>query len=100
MLVAAQFVAGAAWGAALASALAAALALGRTGREGLLTGALFSLLAVATFLRIGVVATEFNQAPIFKQIQDWLPMVAWSLAGALLVILVVARRPTQRITIR
>jgi hypothetical protein len=100
MLVAAQFVAGASWGAALASALAAALALGRTGREGLVSGALFSLLAVATFLRIGVVATEFNQVPMFKQFQDWLPMLAWSLAGALLVILVVARHPTHRISIR
>ncbi|MGB8434920.1 MAG: hypothetical protein WCE38_11715, partial [Burkholderiales bacterium] len=55
-----------------------------------------SLLAVTTFLRIGAVATEFNQEPIFKQIQDWLPMLAWSLAGALLVTLVVARRPVRR----
>ncbi len=94
-LVAAQFVAGAAWGAVLAAALAAAIALGHTGREGLLTGALFSLLAVATFLRIGVVATELNQDPLFAQIQAWLPMLAWSLAAALLVALVIARRPAR-----
>lgn len=95
MLVAAQFVAGAAWGSVLAAALAAALALGRTGREGLLTGALFSLLAIATFLRIGVVATQLNQVPFFKAVQAWLPMLAWSLAAALLVVLVVARRPAR-----
>ncbi|MBK7659532.1 MAG: MFS transporter [Betaproteobacteria bacterium] len=39
LLVTAQFVAGAGWGIAISSAAAAALAMGRTGREGFVSGA-------------------------------------------------------------
>src|ERR1035438_498226 len=44
-LIAAQFVAGAAWGCMLMSAISAALAIGDSGAEGKVTGLVFSALA-------------------------------------------------------
>lgn len=88
----AQFIAGGAWGCVMMSAVTAALALGNTegksGNEGSVTGALFSLLAVAAFARMMIVWTELNKAPTFAAVQLWLPVVAWSLAGGLLLVIV------------
>jgi len=55
-VVAAQLVAGAAWGCILMSAFTAAAALGHTGAEGKTTGILFSALALATFARMATTA--------------------------------------------
>ena len=88
-LVALQFVAGAGWGCVLMSAVSAAIALGHTGREGQLTGGLFSLLAVAAFARIAMVAAELNKDPQYAAILAWMPVAAWAAGGLLL--LVVAR---------
>ena len=52
VLMAAQFVTGGAWGVLMMSAFTAALLIGRTGREGLVTGSMFSLLALAAFVRM------------------------------------------------
>jgi hypothetical protein len=82
-LVAAQFVAGAAWGCVMMSAISAALAMGRTGREGFVTGALWSLLAVATFTRIAIVIAQLPQQPDFKPLLAWAPVVLWLAAGSL-----------------
>jgi MFS family permease len=83
-----QFVAGAAWGAILMSALAAAIAIGRTGREGAATGGLFSLLAVATFARMAIVATQVNNAPGgYPHMLAWLPVAMWGTAGVVLMAL-------------
>ena len=57
LLVAAQGVAGAGWALLLCSAYSGALALGSGGREGLMSGALSSTLALAALLRIGLVAS-------------------------------------------
>ena len=91
-LIAMQFIAGGAWGCVLMSAVAAALVIGHTGREGKLTGALFSLLALATFARMAVVAAQLNQDPGFAALLGWMPVAVWALAGALLLLLV----PMQR----
>jgi hypothetical protein len=88
-LTIAQFVAGGAWGCVLMSAVSAALALGHTGREGSITGALFSLLALATLARMAIVWGQVNKDPSFAAIQPWLPAAVWIAAGALL--LLVAR---------
>ncbi len=80
---------GALWGTLAA---AAALVIGHTGREGKLTGALFSLLALATFARMAVVAAQFNKDPQFAALLGWTPVAVWALAGALLLLLV----PMQR----
>jgi hypothetical protein len=82
-LVAAQFASGAAWGCVMMSAFAAALAMGRPGREGFVTGALWSLLAVATFTRIAIVMVQLPQQPDFKPLLAWAPAALWLAAGLL-----------------
>jgi hypothetical protein len=84
-LVAAQFVAGGAWGCVLMSACAAALSLGRTGREGALTGGVFAMLAIAAFARIAMVVAEVGKIPEYQGLLAWAPAVAWLVAGSLLI---------------
>lgn len=95
MLVAAQFVAGAAWGAMLMSAVSAALAIGRTGAEGKLTGLVFSALALATFARMAVVAGGLQRLPDYAPLLQWAPVACWAVAGAGLLLLAASRsRPS------
>ncbi len=84
-LAAAQFVAGGCWGAVCVGAYTAAVAFGRRGREGLLLGTLFAMFALATLARIGAVAGGWTQAPGFKTLAPWLPLVFWALAATLTV---------------
>lgn len=84
LLVVAQFVAGGAWGILMMSAFTSALVIGRTGREGLVTGAMFSLLALAAFARIALVAAQLNKDASFAPLLPWLPTVAWAGAGLVL----------------
>lgn len=84
LLMAAQFLAGGAWGVLMMSAYASALLIGRTGREGLVTGAMFSLLALAAFARMALVAAQLNKDAQFAVLLTWLPTAAWLAAGALL----------------
>ncbi len=91
-LIAMQFIAGGAWGCVLMSAVTAALVIGHTGREGAVTGALFSLLALATLARMAVVAAQLNKDPQFAALLGWMPVASWAIAGALLLLLV----PLQR----
>jgi hypothetical protein len=90
--IAAQLVAGAAWGSVLMAAIAAALAVGSPGREGRVTGALFAVLAAAALARIAVVAT--GSAKTLAAVLDWTPAGAW-IAAALLVA-VLALRAARR----
>lgn len=91
-LIAAQFIAGGGWGCVLMSAVSAAIAIGHTGREGKMTGGLFSLLALATFARIAVLAAELNKDPQLAGMLSWAPGAAWAIAGVLLLMLL----PKQR----
>ena len=84
LLVVLQFLAGGGWGCVLMSAVSAALALGHTGREGRLTGGLFSLLAVAAFARIALLAGEVNTDPAFAGMLAWTPAIAWVAGGLIL----------------
>ena len=93
MLLAAQFIAGGAWGAVLMSALTACIALGHTGREGVMTGSLFSLLALAAFARMALVAAQLNKDPQFATALSWGPGIAWFLAAVLLILL--SRQPRR-----
>jgi hypothetical protein len=96
MLVAAQFLAGGAWGCILASAVAAALAIGETGAEGRVVGLMFSALAIATFARMAAVAGGLAADPTYAVLLRWIPSLCWVLAGALLVVLTLRqgrRRP-------
>lgn len=90
-MVAAQFLAGAAWGAILMSAFTVAFAVGENGGEGRMSGLLFSALALATLARMATVATGFNADPTLKAALQWLPTLCWSVAGAALLLLAAAR---------
>ncbi len=84
LLIAAQFVAGGAWGILMMSAFTSALVIGRTGREGLVTGSMFSLLALAAFARIAIVTAQLNRDASLGLLLAWLPTATWVVAGLLL----------------
>jgi MFS family permease len=90
-LIAAQFLAGAAWGCMLMSAVSAALAIGETGAEGKVTGLVFSALALATFARMAAVAGGLQKLPEYAPLLHWAPVACWSVAGAGLLALAAAR---------
>jgi MFS family permease len=91
MLIAAQFVAGAAWGCMLMAAVAAALAIGETGAEGKVVGLVFSALALATFARMAAVAGGLQKLPEYAPLLQWAPVACWSVAGAGLLVIAASR---------
>jgi MFS family permease len=91
LLIAAQFVAGAAWGCVMMSAVTAAMAIGETGAEGKVVGLVFSALALATFARMGAVAGGLPAVPDYAALLGWLPVVCWAAAGAILLSLATRR---------
>ena len=91
MLIAAQFVAGAAWGCMLMSAVSAALAIGETGAEGKVVGLVFSALALATFARMAAVAGGLQKLPEYAPLLQWAPVACWSVAGAGLLVIAASR---------
>ncbi|MBH5399510.1 MFS transporter [Bradyrhizobium sp. CNPSo 4010] len=90
-LIAAQFLAGAAWGCMLMSAVSAALAIGSTGAEGKVTGLIFSALALGTFARMAAVAGGLQKMPEYAPLLHWAPVACWSVAGAGLLAIAAAR---------
>jgi MFS family permease len=99
-LIAAQFLAGAAWGCMLMSAVSAALAIGSTGAEGKVTGLVFSALALATFARMAAVAGGLQKLPDYAPLLHWAPVACWSVAGAALLVIAAARlQGGQRLTV-
>jgi hypothetical protein len=90
-LIAAQFVAGAAWGCMLMSAISAALAIGGTGAEGKVLGLVFSALALATFARMAAVAGGLQKLPDYAPLLHWAPVACWAVAGAGLLVLAAFR---------
>lgn len=94
-LIAAQGVAGAAWGCVLIGAFSTALALGHTGREGRFSGALSSVLALAALSRMAVVAAEWQKAPELQLALAWAPVAGWAAAAAVLWAAATRRRPAR-----
>jgi hypothetical protein len=90
VVIAAQLIAGAAWGCILMSAFSAAAALGYTGAEGKTTGVLFSALALATFTRMATTASGALNDPSLAPLLHWAPVVCWAVGGVTLVVLSVA----------
>ena len=90
-LIAAQFVAGAAWGCMLMSAISAALAIGDSGAEGKVVGLVFSALALATFARMAAVAGGLQKLPDYAPLLHWAPVACWSVAGAGLLLIAASR---------
>ena len=97
VLIAAQFLAGAAWGCMLMSAVSAALAIGESGAEGKVTGLVFSALALATFARMAVVAGGLQKLPDYAPLLHWAPVACWSVAGAGLLVIAASRMQARRI---
>lgn len=93
LLAGLQIVAGAGWGLLLLSAFSAALAMGHTGAEGRVVGAMFSLFALAALTRIGLVAAQVPVQGVARPILDWAPVIAWALAALLLWRAAVSRPP-------
>jgi hypothetical protein len=91
MMIGAQLMAGAAWGCVMMSAVTAALAIGSTGAEGRTVGLMFSLLALATFARVGALAIGLPADPAWTAILQWLPSVAWAAAGAMVLYLAITQ---------
>jgi hypothetical protein len=91
VVVAAQLIAGAAWGCILMSAFSAAAALGYTGAEGKITGVLFSALALATFARMATTASGALNDPSLAPPLRWAPVACWAVGGAVLVVLSVTQ---------
>jgi MFS family permease len=91
MLIAAQFIAGAAWGCMLMAAVSAALAIGETGAEGKVVGLVFSALALATFARMAAVAGGLQKLPEYAPLLHWAPVACWSVAGAGLLVIAASR---------
>jgi len=91
VLIAAQFMAGAAWGCMLMSAVSAALAIGQNGAEGKVTGLVFSALAFATCARMAAVAGGLQKVPDYAPLLRWAPVACWFVAGAGLLVIAAAR---------
>src|SRR6195952_1826229 len=91
VLIAAQFLAGAAWGCMLMSAFSAALAIGETGAEGKVVGLVFSALALGTFARMAAVAGGLQKLSDYAPLLHWAPVACWSVAGAGLLVLAASR---------
>lgn len=90
ILIAAQLVAGAAWGHMLVAIFSSAAELGRSGREGLALGTMFAMLALATIVRIGAVLAGLPKNAALAPLLAWLPVALWLAGGA--VVAVLARR--------
>jgi hypothetical protein len=91
MLIAAEFIAGAAWGCMLMSAISAALAIGDSGAEGKVLGLVFSALALATFARMAAVAGGLQRLPEYAPLLHWAPVACWSVAGTGLLVIAASR---------
>jgi MFS family permease len=90
-LIAAQLVAGGAWGSMLMAAFASAPAFGRSGREGFALGSMFAMLALATLARIAAVLAGVPADPARAAVLAWLPPLCW--AGGAVLIAALAARP-------
>lgn len=83
LLLAAQAATGAGWALLLCAAFSGALVLGHTGREGLMSGALSSTLALATLLRIGFVTGASPKPPTAAELA-WLAALGFAVCALLL----------------
>jgi MFS family permease len=91
VMIATQFIAGAAWGCMLMSAMSAALAVGDSGAEGKVVGLVFSALALATFARMAAVAGGLQTLPDYAPLLQWAPVACWAVAGVGLLVLAASR---------
>jgi MFS family permease len=100
LLIAAQLVAGGAWGCVMMALFSAALAYGRSGREGLALGLIFSVLALATLSRMAVVAAQLPRLADYAAILQWAPALLWLVGSVLVAIILTTSRERRNATQR
>jgi MFS family permease len=93
MLIAAQVVAGCAWGNMLMAAFCSAADLGRSGREGLALGMMFAMLAFAALGRIGAAIAGVNKNPDYAMVLALIPVIFWMVGGIIIWVLAIRIRP-------
>lgn len=92
-VLATQCLAGGLWGIMFASAANAALDAGHVGREGMFSGLVFAVLAVAALIRIAIVSSGASKSVALAGLLPWLPAVAWSVGVLLLVVFLSSNLP-------
>jgi len=92
MLIAAQMLAGGAWGVVFMAGISAALNLGTSGREGLILGLWFSMISIATLTRAGLVAGGVKADAELLAMLHWAPTLFWLMGGAILLTLGLSTR--------
>ena len=70
--------------------------IGRTGREGLVTGSMFSLLVLAAFVRMAAVAAQLTKDATLAPLLAWLPSATWVVAGLMLLAMARSLRGQSR----
>ncbi|MGO4303322.1 MFS transporter [Cupriavidus sp. RAF12] len=80
----AQCAAGGVWGVVFGAVTHAALRAGHVGREGLLTGMVFAVSALAAFARIAIMLSGIHQRADMADLLRWLPVASWAVAAVLL----------------
>jgi len=91
MLIVIELLAGAGWAAAFAGLMEQASAWGTRGAEGLFMGSFFSMLAVASFARIGFVSLLLPHSPALQSMQFLLPGACLLLAGLIAMVYTLKR---------
>ena len=86
-------IAGAAWAVAVMSAFTTALEAGHIGREGTFAGILFSTLAAAALVRIGILAGNLQANASFGPQLVNIPIATWIVAS--IIVTVLALRDTR-----
>lgn len=87
MTIAAQLVAGGAWGVVTMASCSAALRMGFRSREGLAVGLLWSGLALAALARFAIGLAELPKSTAFRDAVVWSPVVCWAFAAGLIAML-------------
>jgi MFS family permease len=95
MLIAAQMLAGGAWGVVFTTGVGTAVNLGTTGREGLILGTMFSMISLAALTRAGLVAGGLKTNEALSALLPWAPGPLWLLGGLILLGLAYITRGTN-----
>ena len=95
MLIAAQVIAGCAWGNMLMAAFCSAADIGRSGREGLALGMMFAMLAFAALGRIGAAIAGVNKNPDYATLLTLIPVILWVVGAIVIWLLAMRTRPVE-----
>jgi len=83
-LISAQMLAGGCWGVAFMAGISAALGMGSSGREGLVLGLWFTMVSLASAVRVGLAIGGPKLGPGAAELLPWMPVAAWAAGAAIL----------------